>query len=144
MPFFSPETYEEVFLPIYKRLAKPALENGVPVSSGTTLFLRPKAFSFLPPRISVRTEEDDSSFRLTFTADVFVKSLCLGLKTRDAVFSDNWFDLHGPRAVTVTLPKTGGPAGLSAAYYLRLQGVASFLFEQMPEAGGLLRARQVH
>ena len=90
------------------------LENGVPVSSGTTLFLRPKAFSFLPPRISVRTEEDDSSFRLTFTADVFVKSLCLGLKTRDAVFSDNWFDLHGPRAVTVTLPKTGGPAGLSA------------------------------
>ncbi|MBR6114563.1 MAG: hypothetical protein IKQ10_05195 [Oscillospiraceae bacterium] len=31
MPFFSPETYKEVFLPIYKRLAKPALENGVPV-----------------------------------------------------------------------------------------------------------------
>ena len=30
-PFFSPETYKEVFLPIYKRLAKPALENGVPV-----------------------------------------------------------------------------------------------------------------
>ena len=31
MPFFSPQTYKEVFLPIYKRLAKPALENGIPV-----------------------------------------------------------------------------------------------------------------
>ena len=31
MPFFSPETYKEVFLPIYKRLAKPALENDIPV-----------------------------------------------------------------------------------------------------------------
>ncbi|MBO5695618.1 MAG: FAD-dependent oxidoreductase [Lentisphaeria bacterium] len=32
-----------------------------------------------------------------------------------------------------------GPAGLSAAYYLRLQGVASVLFDQQPEAGGMLR-----
>ena len=31
MPFFSPETYKEVFLPIYKRLSKPAQENDVPV-----------------------------------------------------------------------------------------------------------------
>ncbi|MBR4075889.1 MAG: FAD-dependent oxidoreductase, partial [Lentisphaeria bacterium] len=32
-----------------------------------------------------------------------------------------------------------GPAGLSAAYYLRLQGVSSVLFDQQPEAGGMLR-----
>lgn len=32
-----------------------------------------------------------------------------------------------------------GPAGLSAAYFLRLNGVASDLFEQMPEPGGMLR-----
>ena len=31
MPFFSPETYKEVFLPIYTRLAKPALDNDIPV-----------------------------------------------------------------------------------------------------------------
>jgi len=30
-PFFSPATYEEVFLPIYMRLAEPAREAGVPV-----------------------------------------------------------------------------------------------------------------
>lgn len=30
-PFFSPATYEEVFLPIYMKLSKPAREAGVPV-----------------------------------------------------------------------------------------------------------------
>ena len=44
----------------------------------------------------------------------FEKSVCLGLKTHDAVFSDNWFDIHGGRPVTVTLPKSGELAGLSA------------------------------
>ncbi len=32
-----------------------------------------------------------------------------------------------------------GPAGLSAAYYLRLEGVASDIYEMMPKAGGMLR-----
>ena len=32
-----------------------------------------------------------------------------------------------------------GPAGLSAAYYLRLEGIQPVLFDQMPEAGGMLR-----
>ena len=32
-----------------------------------------------------------------------------------------------------------GPAGLSAAYYLRLQGYAPTLFEREPKAGGMLR-----
>ena len=32
-----------------------------------------------------------------------------------------------------------GPAGLAAAYYLRLKGVASVIFEQMPAAGGMTR-----
>ena len=32
-----------------------------------------------------------------------------------------------------------GPAGLSAAYYLRLQGFLPEIYEKMPEAGGMLR-----
>ena len=32
-----------------------------------------------------------------------------------------------------------GPAGLSAAYYLRRSGVAVKIFDQMPEAGGMIR-----
>ena len=30
-PFFSPETYKDVFLPIYHRMADPAVERGIPV-----------------------------------------------------------------------------------------------------------------
>ena len=30
-PFFSLETYREVFLPIYRRLAKPATDRGIPI-----------------------------------------------------------------------------------------------------------------
>ncbi len=33
----------------------------------------------------------------------------------------------------------GGPAGLAAAYYLRLGGIAPVIFEAMPRAGGMLR-----
>jgi formate dehydrogenase major subunit len=33
----------------------------------------------------------------------------------------------------------GGPAGLSAAYYLAIRGYAVTIFESMPEAGGMLR-----
>ncbi len=32
-----------------------------------------------------------------------------------------------------------GPAGLSAAYYLRLEGIASVLFDKQPAPGGMLR-----
>ncbi len=32
-----------------------------------------------------------------------------------------------------------GPAGLAAAYYLRLEGVGSDIYEMMPKAGGMLR-----
>ena len=32
-----------------------------------------------------------------------------------------------------------GPAGFSAAYYLRLEGVQADIYEKMPEAGGMLR-----
>ena len=91
------------------------LENGIPVSGGTSLFLRPKAFSFLPARISAEVTEEESAFRITLRADVYVKSVCLSLKNRDAVFSDNWFDIHGDRPVAVTLAKGPDLAGMTAA-----------------------------
>ena len=89
-------------------------ENGVTVSGSASLFVRPKAFSFLPARITVNVAEEDNAFRLTLSADVYVKSVCLSLNTHDGIFSDNWFDIHGGCPVTVTLPKTGELSGLSA------------------------------
>lgn len=44
-------------------------------------------------------------------------------------------ELNGKKVAIVG----AGPAGLSAAYYLRLEGVKPVLFEQQPAAGGMLR-----
>lgn len=43
--------------------------------------------------------------------------------------------LSGKKAAVIG----AGPAGLSAAYFLRLEGIDPVLFEKQPEAGGMLR-----
>ncbi|MBR2633670.1 MAG: FAD-dependent oxidoreductase [Lentisphaeria bacterium] len=56
-------------------------------------------------------------------------------------------DLYYDTYVEETAPATGkkvavigaGPAGISAAYYLTLEGVAVTVFEAMPQAGGMTR-----
>ncbi len=44
-------------------------------------------------------------------------------------------ELNGKKVAIVG----SGPAGFAAAYYLRLEGVASDIFEMMPKPGGMLR-----
>ena len=49
-----------------------------------------------------------------------MKDVWLSLNGADARFSDNWLDLHGPAPVTVSLPKSEVPAGLTAADIRRM------------------------
>ena len=49
-----------------------------------------------------------------------MKDVWLSLNGADARFSDNWLDLHGPAPVTVELPKSEVPAGLTAADIRRM------------------------
>ncbi len=44
-------------------------------------------------------------------------------------------DLTGQKVAIIG----SGPAGLAAAYFLRLEGVASDIYEKLPETGGMLR-----
>ena len=82
-------------------------EGGSVLSAGTTLFVRPKEFAILPPKISFTVEEKPDRFELVFTADVYAKSVALSLPDCDAVFSDNWFDIHGSKPVRVSVGKSG-------------------------------------
>ena len=82
-------------------------EDGETFSRGTTLFVRPKAFRFVPAGIAARVAETDRSFSVTLTADRFAKGVRLSLRDADCVFSDNWFDLHPGEPVTVTADKAG-------------------------------------
>ncbi len=78
------------------------------ISCGTTLFVRPKEFEFLPAKITTEISENHHSFGITFRADCFAKSVCLSLEGHDCVFSCNWFDIHGSEPVTVTFEKQPG------------------------------------
>ena len=81
--------------------------GGEVISRGTTLFVRPKEFEFLPAKISADIKDHGESVAITLSADNFAKSVCLSLYDGDCVFSDNWFDIHGSEPVTVTADKRG-------------------------------------
>ena len=82
------------------------IENGSILSTGTTLFVRPKTFQFLPAHIGMNVSETANHFEITLTADCFAKSVCLSLSKADYIFSDNWFDLHGNEPVTISVEKS--------------------------------------
>lgn len=84
------------------------IKNGEAVSFGTTLFVRPKEFSFLTADIKAVVTEKADCFELTLTSDVYAKSVCLSLKGHDCRFSDNWFDIHGDVPVIVRIDKVDG------------------------------------
>ena len=90
------------------------IRKGEILSAGTTLLVRPKAFDFITPEIDCRISEEEGQLVLCFTASCFVKSVCLSLRDYDAVFSDNWFDIHGEQPICVTLPRQGALAAMSA------------------------------
>ncbi|MBQ7756618.1 MAG: hypothetical protein IJ401_04895, partial [Oscillospiraceae bacterium] len=79
--------------------------NGKAVSNSTTLFVRPKLFTFIKPTIDMTVSETDKTYEITVSASAFTKSVWLDLKDEDALFSDNWFDIHGNEKVTVTVNK---------------------------------------
>ena len=78
------------------------------LAGGTTMFVRPKDFLFMKPGVFSQVFELEDSFAVTLVAESFAKSVYLSLSETDAVFSDNWFDIHGEEEITVTLPKLPG------------------------------------
>lgn len=75
--------------------------NGKEVYKGCTIFVKPKAFEFLPPDFSLNIEETGRSYILKLKSRAFAKGVVLDLKDCDCVFSDNFFDFSGSYTVEV-------------------------------------------
>ncbi|MBE3102009.1 MAG: glycoside hydrolase family 2 protein, partial [Firmicutes bacterium] len=67
--------------------------KGQCASSGTLLFVKPKHFNFLNPKIKAAVNEIKDQFIITLESQAFAKSIELDLRKADCKFSDNYFDL---------------------------------------------------
>ena len=89
------------------------MEKGIRLSSGTFMFVQPKGFRFLDPKLSVAAAAMGNKFKIVVSAEAFAKSVCLEFSGGDCLFSDNWFDLHGDTA-GVYVSKAKLPVGISS------------------------------
>lgn len=81
-------------------------EGGVPVSTGVTLFVKPKHFQF--PKVAYQTEIRDLGevYELQVCATGFSYYTELYFNDTDCVFSDNFFDITSENGVYVTVRKS--------------------------------------
>jgi len=79
--------------------------DGDCISEGTTLFVKSKHFEYLDPRISAHVSESQDRFIIELNSEAFAKFVWLDLKTADAHWSNNIFDLSASRSKKVTVLK---------------------------------------
>jgi beta-mannosidase len=79
--------------------------DGNLVSSGTVLFVKPKHYNFMDPKIGTQISETEDLFVIEVQSQAFAKFVKLDLTTADALWSDNIFDLSASRPKTVTVQK---------------------------------------
>ncbi len=81
------------------------LEDNRTVSSGSSLFVPPKSFSFARQTLSPSVRDVGDSFEITVRADRYARFVELSTDGFDALFSDNYFDLAAGDSATVTVAK---------------------------------------
>jgi beta-mannosidase len=80
--------------------------KGQCASSGTLLFVKPKHFNFLNPKIEAAVNEIGDQFIITLESQAFAKSVELDLRKADCKFSDNYFDLSAGYVKKVVIDKS--------------------------------------
>lgn len=103
------------------------IEEGQYVSTGITMFVKPKYFQYSIPQYEVQVREDSERFYLRVKADTFANYVELYLTEADCVFSDNYFDITEKEGVEVTVEKSQLPSGFTAEEIksqLRIKSVA--------------------
>ncbi|MBQ7761244.1 MAG: glycoside hydrolase family 2 protein [Clostridia bacterium] len=70
-------------------------KNDTLLARNVVLGTKPKHFKFLKPDIKIQAKATQGGVNLTFSTNVFAKSLQVSFKNCDPVLSDNYFDLTG-------------------------------------------------
>ncbi|MDH6369939.1 beta-mannosidase [Paenibacillus sp. PastF-3] len=79
--------------------------DGERKSGGTVLFVKPKHFSFVDPELDAVLTEEEEQFIITVKAKTYARFVGLDFKERDAIFSDNYFDMSGGTTRSITIAK---------------------------------------
>lgn len=90
-------------------------------STGSILFVKPKHFNWTNAVVSAEITETEDAFQITLSSTAYAGRVELDLAEADAVFSDNWFCLHGGMPVTVTICRKQSPGLTLAALKDQLQ-----------------------
>ncbi|NJD01192.1 MAG: glycoside hydrolase family 2 protein [Ruminiclostridium sp.] len=88
--------------------------DGINVSEGTVLFVRPKHFEFLDPGLSFEVVDSGDEFVIEVRSKAFAKYVELDLKDADCVFGNNYFDLSAGERKRVRLEKSRISRSMSA------------------------------
>ena len=76
-------------------------------SEGTTLLVKPKAFSFIDPEIKCEISGAGTNYTATLTAKAYARSVELDFENVDAVFEDNYFDITSTAPVRIHFTTSG-------------------------------------
>ena len=88
-------------------------QEGNLVSVGTMLFVKPKHFMFLDPKLTFDTCETEDRFIIILKAQAFAKYVNVELEGIDVVFSDNYFDLSAGAEKEIWVKKPEMPTKCS-------------------------------
>jgi beta-mannosidase len=80
------------------------VDNNV-ISYGTVLFVRSKHFALIDPKISTEVFEEEDRFIIDVSSKTFARFVELNLKSANAIFSDNIFDLSAKDIKRVEIKK---------------------------------------
>lgn len=68
-------------------------ENGVLVMSQTEMFVRPKHYEWIDPKLHAVITQTEGGVDIAVSADVFAKGVEIDFANVDCIFSDNFFDI---------------------------------------------------
>ena len=101
------------------------IENDRTVSVGACLFIKPKHYIFVDPKISIEIEDSKSRFTIRLRSKAYARYVELSVADADAIFSDNYFDLTPEREKVITVLKDRISCDLSLEELKKRLGINS-------------------